>query len=253
MRIRKNIKLSSILPSKMLQTYVCQLNQSPWDVISDTSFSFNHRLEEEDTLTDDKRFIDETDDVKGSATSLTEIQEKIAPNEEENNEKNQSIANIEEEEEIYSKRDQSNGGGNELEQSYNAKPNASTNGFVIGKSELATRKTATKAVRRGRPRAIKTANIASTFSRFTEFYYYSGFGPFRGKKRGEVGGETSKAVTNCTQNKSSCSEIDCVKVVYELDADDENGKLRKVEVIDAEKNGKTKKKRFGNAKSLPSL
>lgn len=167
-----------------------------------------------------------------SATSLMETQEKFVPDEEEDNENNQSIINIEEVE-IYNKRDQTNGGSNELEHSHEARQN----GLIIKNSELAATKFVTKADGWGHPRLINTVGAAS---KCTEFYYYSGFGPFRGKKRDEA----IKDITSCSQNTSSFSEIECLKVVYQRDGDDHENGFRKLEVINVEKKEKAEEKRI---------
>lgn len=49
--------------------------------------------------------------------------------------------------------------------------------------------------RRGRPRApTKKGSGSSSSSNPNEFYYYSGFGPLWGKRRGDKNGETSKNI-----------------------------------------------------------
>ncbi|KAF2315283.1 hypothetical protein GH714_038698 [Hevea brasiliensis] len=83
MRIRKNAKLSSLVFShasepEALQTHVCQLNQSPWDVIpfaQETCPSSLHQLEGEDSFNGNGSLGDSIGAVESSAASLMEDSE----------------------------------------------------------------------------------------------------------------------------------------------------------------------------------
>ncbi|KAL5859664.1 hypothetical protein ACOSQ4_000960 [Xanthoceras sorbifolium] len=216
MRIRKNAKLSSMLlsassqasPPETLQTHVCQLNQSPWDVITFSQESF--QFEGEDSFTGNGSFGDSIGAVE-SVASMMDGEDKavmfkvddmvIDDNDIEESDKmfdNNERLQIEDDF-SFDKEDKplhcikTDGKGwhcrNELRDGHNL----CDHHLSLLKSYNTTinnsPKKLDKAVavgtsgRRGRARAAKKGS--SSASNPYEFYYYSGFGPLWGKRRGE--------------------------------------------------------------------
>ncbi|KAK2407029.1 hypothetical protein QL285_042691 [Trifolium repens] len=189
MRIRKNAKLSPLLytcsssllkngsfPVQTFQTHVCQLNQSPWDVIPFHEPNFNNssiQFQDEDTIKNGDSFgaLDESVVV----ASMMET-EDVDNN---NNNSKPAIENFDMMELDDNNQEHGGGGGNKKVLGLKRSSNGGGN---VGPGQ-----------RRGRGRPKKSA-AGSSSSNNNEFYYYSGFGPLWGKKRGEEDDGSSKSV-----------------------------------------------------------
>ncbi|XP_021280092.1 major centromere autoantigen B [Herrania umbratica] len=276
MRIRKNAKLSSqIYPqgSRPESVHVCQLNQSPWDVIPFAQepypSSLHHQFDAEDSFNGNGSLGDSIGAVE-SVASMMESEEKaimkvegmVIDDNDDNDEMKigrqfgfKSQCEEEEEEEKEEKQEallkSCNNNNNHSSDSGNnpsslTSKKAEKNGQVTGS-------------RRGRARAAKKGS--SSASNPYEFYYYSGFGPLWGKRRGgsdrageiskdieakEVENNSSAITTQNNTTPSSSSQIDNDEefdyVDDEDDEDDENGD-----------SGKKRMRKPVKARSLKSL
>ncbi|KAJ0110382.1 hypothetical protein Patl1_00481 [Pistacia atlantica] len=270
MRIRKNAKLSSILYShastpESLQTHVCQLNQSPWDVISfsqETYPSFNPQLEGEDSFTGNGSFGDSIGAVE-SVASMMDGEEKavmfkvedmiIDDNGMEDNEETKMEDKFGFEKEyktLYCIKTDGKGWQcrNEAKDGYTMCDHhlSLTKSYGNNTSSFSKKPDKGIAVRRGRARAKKGS---SSSSNPYEFYYYSGFGPLWGKRRGDKVNEGKKVedreVEDMNQQSKtpSSSQIEDIDFVDdEDDEDDENGD-----------SGKKRMRKPVKARSLKSL
>ncbi|XP_048320710.2 uncharacterized protein LOC107432955 isoform X2 [Ziziphus jujuba] len=265
MRIRKNAKLSPLLFSshasapEVLQTHVCQLNQSPWDVIPFSQDS--NQTEGEDSFTGNGSLGDSIGAVESSVASMMDISNEKASV---LTVKAENMAIIDdnggcggdddEEDEIIkgsddskyrqrriessennnnnsnSKRSSSSGGGAaamskiiihcqkndgkgwqckkeakeghnfcehhlSLLRSYSSSNNnnnaAGASAINLPSHSISSKKAQTSLSRRTRgssgTRSAKKSGSISNNNPY-EFYYYSGFGPLWGRKRGDRGG-----------------------------------------------------------------
>lgn len=283
MRIRKNAKLSSILPShastpETLQTHVCQLNQSPWDVIpfsQDSCPSLIYQFEGEDSFTGNGSFGESIGAVE-SVASLMDGEEKAVmfKVDEMVVDDNENVFDSNEEIKVDNEFGLDNeykppacciktdGKGwhcrNEPKYGHNLCDHhlSLLKSYSNGTCSSVTHsiKKPDKAVafsRRGRARAAKKGSSSS--SNPYEFYYYSGFGPSWGKRRGDrvIGEkkcEAEEAHENTPPNDktpSSSSQIDNDEFDFvddEYDEDDENGD-----------SGKKRTRKPVKARSLKSL
>ncbi|XP_058754285.1 uncharacterized protein LOC131627443 [Vicia villosa] len=223
MRIRKNAKFSPLLhtcSSSLLkngsftvenfQAHVCQLNQSPWDVIPFHSTN-SIQFEDEDTIKtgDFHRAFDEsvvsmmdTEDADTNKHAIEIFNTTVL--EEDNTKKVVNINN--------------NGAGKDLK----------SDNIAVGPP------------RRGRGRPKKALGLSSNNN--NDFYYYSGFGPLWGKRRGDSdnknggiplgsGEDKVKVNVGVDVNVVPCySENDIEELDYVDDYDDyddnDNGKRR---------------------------
>ncbi|PPS15592.1 hypothetical protein GOBAR_AA04986 [Gossypium barbadense] len=180
MRIRKNAKLSSLIHSegsRAESVHVCELNQSPWDVISFAQDPYpsylHHQFEAEDSFNGNGSLGDSIGAVE-SVASMMEIEDKAIMKVEgmvihDNDEVKFGFQTQCEEEEEGSKQERvlkscSNDSGN------NPSKKSDKNDYQLTGN------------RRGRARAAKKGS--SSASNPYEFYYYSGFGPSWGRRRG---------------------------------------------------------------------
>ncbi|KAF5744385.1 hypothetical protein HS088_TW08G00990 [Tripterygium wilfordii] len=255
MRIRKNAKLSTILqfsaaPEWRLQTHVCQLNQSPWDVInfSDETYpapSLNQ-------LGGNDSFALDTS-LRDSAGVVESVE---------------SMMDCEDYEAMEMKTNEDNGGEeNKLEGTKNKKKKF-CKGLNNKTSCVSTKRGAAMAERRTRPGRAKKGSSCNSSNPY-EFYYYSGFGPSWGKRRADRinggGGETkikskfSKSrdveadiIQNTTAPPLSLvdriEEVDFVEEEddYEEDDDDEQQRC-------SSNGGKKRVRKLVKARSLKSL
>ncbi|XP_028769315.1 growth-regulating factor 3-like [Neltuma alba] len=324
MRIRKNAKLCGGVASAggsvlfglddNFQTHVCQLNQSPWDVIpfgSDSPLQFDG---EEDSFTGNGSRGDSVGAVESVASMMdADDQTKPFPKIEDmavvvHDNEAKVLEDIDEgriADETTSFCLKTDGKNwhckNEAKQgqsfcehhlsllrSYNNNNSVSYNHNNTSSSKKAAAAAAAAAVasaagaRRGKARAAKRASSSSSSSAASnpyEFYYYSGFGPLWGKRRGDRNGEGSnnhrskneqlKGVENSTiteaeeaneettQNtsspsrSSSSSQMDNEEFDYGMDDDEEDE-----EDEEEGANGDSGKKRMRKpvkARSLKSL
>ncbi|CAL5196050.1 unnamed protein product [Lathyrus oleraceus] len=162
MRIRKNAKLSPLLytcsssllkngsfPVETFQTHVCQLNQSPWDVIP---FHSNNstQFEDEDTF----KIGDFHKAFDGSVASMMETEDADI-----NKPQIENLNTIALKDDNTKKVVNRNGVDKGLK----------NDNIVVG-------------LPRRRSVRQKKAVGSSSNNNNNEFYYYSGFGPFWGKK-----------------------------------------------------------------------
>ncbi|CAL0315058.1 unnamed protein product [Lupinus luteus] len=209
MRIRKNSKLSPLLfsfssssqgsASFPVQTHLCQLNQSSWDVIpfhsdsiqfeGDDSFSAGNGGSAGDYI-----------GVVDSVASMGKLADMVMADENQQREK-MEIDNINKK--GVSKPLCTKGWSCKNEPKYGQSFGRHHLSIVDKKAETAaTVVAAASATRRGlRARARKKASSSS--SNPYEFYYYSGFGPQWGKRRGSERKERSKNSSAATRDNAT--------------------------------------------------
>ncbi|OMO78791.1 hypothetical protein CCACVL1_14097 [Corchorus capsularis] len=275
MRIRKNAKLSSMIypdGSRRESVHVCQLNQSPWDVIpfSEEPYpsSIHHQFETEDSFNGNGSLGDSIGAVE-SVASMMESEDKAILKAEgmiiDDNDDTDEVIKIGEEFVFRSQCDEEDDSRQEglLKSCSNINhSNDSENNPSSLTNKKAEKNNQLTGSRRGRARAARRGSSSAASNPY-EFYYYSGFGPLWGKRRGggsDRAGEISKnieakdvennssAIT--TQNNttpSSSSQIDNNEEFdYVDDEDDEED----------DENGDSGKKRMRKpvkARSLKSL
>ncbi|XP_038875417.1 uncharacterized protein LOC120067877 [Benincasa hispida] len=256
MRIRKNAKLSPLLFSavesvpEVLQTHICQLNQSPWDVIPLHQHDTNQVEEAEDSFNENASLDDSIGAVE-SVASMMEESAKLSNN-------NIAITNgnevMADKDGDYREDLNENGDGFEKlvdsslkckkqfkEEDYSSFSSdhhdrrsflrSSENNYysTLNNCSIAKKSAAGGTVsRRMRPArsSKKTVSVAAGGSNPYEFYYYSGFGPLWGKKRRERGGEedsgkSSENTTGIRSNATTPSPSDVEELDYMEDDDDE--------------------------------
>ncbi|KAL9303990.1 hypothetical protein ACSQ67_021253 [Phaseolus vulgaris] len=264
MRIRKNAKLSPLLFSSSwsveggsvpVETHVCQLNQSPWDVIpfQYDSIQFNH-----------------TTAPNSNAHSFAAVQsvEKTEwPAVGDDDDDNKVVAPLDAtvlnpcqgiDEKGWACKNEARQGQSFCEQHLSLSLLAS---YTSKKSQGGTRRVKTRGAGK------KAAGTAAASSNPYEFYYYSGFGPSWGKRRGDRNGEGSKnnmvGSENSTMVESggggddnvgggevggSVSEMENEGIIdYVEDDDDEE------EVVVEDDSGKKRMRKPVKARSLKSL
>ncbi|XP_027336741.1 putative uncharacterized protein DDB_G0289263 [Abrus precatorius] len=222
MRIRKNAKLSPLLfssslrggsvPVERFQTHVCQLNQSPWDVIPFHSDSI--QLEPDDTFTAANNasagdsfgavqsagsMMDSDDKVK-----LEETMTMVADNNHDNCKTRNSCCCRNEGKQAQSFCEHHS----TLLRSYNS---SNSSGY-------ANKKAVTAGNRRVKTRSAKKPPSSNPY----EFYYYSGFGPLWGKRRGDRNGEGSKNSVGGGENSTMVESEDVVDAPSDVVDDNNN-------------------------------
>ncbi|KAE9595497.1 hypothetical protein Lal_00030970 [Lupinus albus] len=243
MRIRKNSKLSPLLfsfsssseggASFPVQTHLCQLNQSPWDVIpfhsdsnqfeGDDSFSAGNGAGAGGSAGDSIGVVE-------SVASMAKLADMVMGDENHKREK-MEIDDISEK--GVSKSPCCEG--------FDAKGWSCKNEPKHGQSfcrhhlsivrsdkkaaETAAVAAASAAGRGSRARAGKKTSSSS--SNPYEFYYYSGFGPLWGKRRGserkgERKGEGSKINNNAAAIDSTTMMMECENIIEETPNSDDN-------------------------------
>ncbi|XP_022769719.1 protein ecdysoneless homolog [Durio zibethinus] len=281
MRIRKTAKLSSLIHpqgSRPKSAYVCQLNQSPWDVIpfpqEPYPSSLHHQFGAEDSFNGNGSLGDSIGAVE-SVASMMESEEKAIMKVEgmvvDDNDDNDEMKIAKqfgsksqcEEEEKESKQEA-------LLKSCNNNNNSSDSGnnpssLTIKKAEKNNQLIGS---RRGRARATKKGS--SSASNPNEFYYYSGFGPSWRKRRGgsdrvgeiskniieakEVENNSSAITTQNNTTPSSSSQIDNNEEFdYVDDEDDEDDDDDDDEDDENEDSGRKRMRKPIKARSLKSL
>ncbi|XVF73149.1 hypothetical protein PTKIN_Ptkin12aG0178400 [Pterospermum kingtungense] len=275
MRIRKNAKLSSVIypqGSRPETVHVCELNQSPWDAIPfsqepDPSFLYN-QFQAQDSFNGNGSLGDSIGAVE-SVTSILESEEKAIMNVEgmvihDNNDDNDDGTKMAKQIGFKSQCEEY-----EEEKQSGLLKSCNSNNDSGNPSSLTAKKAADKnnqlsVNRRGRARTAKKGSKSA--SNPYEFYYYSGFGPLWGKRRGGGSGgeisrnniiEEAKEGENCsaitTQNNttpSSSSRINDNEGFDYVDDDDDE------EEEEDDENGDSGKKRMRKpikARSLKSL
>ncbi|KAL0538132.1 hypothetical protein IC582_027131 [Cucumis melo] len=285
MRIRKNAKLSPLLFSAMesssvpevLQTHICQLNQSPWDVIPLHQHDTNQLEEAEDSFNGNASFGDSVGAVE-SVSSMMEESAKLSNNNIVITNGNEVMADKDGD---YCEDFDENGNGFEKlvdsnlkfkkqfkEEDYSSFSSdihhrrsflrSSENNYysTLDNCSISKKSAAGGTVsRRIRPArsSKKAVNAAAGGSNPYEFYYYSGFGPLWGKKRRDRGGEeeggkSSENTTGIRSNATTPSPSDVEELDYVEDDDDDE------EEEDGDGDGGKKRMRKPvKARSLKSL
>ncbi|XP_075646308.1 uncharacterized protein LOC142617365 [Castanea sativa] len=251
MRIRKNAKLSPLWFShasapESLQAHVCQLNQSPWDVLPLT-----HQFEGDDSLTGNASLGDSIGAVESVASMMDAVAAKaedmvLAVNDNDVVEKKGKVFDQKARENefgghgfekvVVDKRSSSccqktDGKGwqcrNEAKEgqslcehhlnllrSYNTSNSNSSISFRKSSAAAAAAAAAAAGARRARARAAKKGS--SSASNPYEFYYYSGFGPLWGRKRGDrSGGGGGEDGTKSTHQEATAKVAVAVAVAGE--------------------------------------
>ncbi|XP_020214524.1 growth-regulating factor 1 [Cajanus cajan] len=288
MRIRKNAKLSPLLFSSCVEggsvpveTHVCQLNQSPWDVIPFDSDSIQFQLHPTfpagNNGTAPHSFgpveslasIMDTDNSHHAMTTIVPLNNnKVAtmnigatapmPN------PCQKFDNKGWPCKVEASQGQSFCNQHlslSLSVPYNKKPQTQVQAQVQAQAQAqAQAQSSATGTRRSKSRAAGKKAAAGSSNPY-EFYYYSGFGPLWGKRRGDRNGEGSKSGLNSTVESedvavddindnvagvgggTSVSEMDNEGIIDYVDDDEE-------EVDDS---GKKRMRKPVKARSLKSL
>ncbi|KAI9085595.1 hypothetical protein K1719_032438 [Acacia pycnantha] len=271
MRIRKNARLGDSVPAEKLQPVVCQLNQSPWDVIP-----FGSHLIEFEYGGEDDSFAGNANGSAGnnsggaveSVASPADAEFKSPPNihnlvvhDNDDISDQNGIAQLDhkaadEENKTTSVGQCKNNQGKKQRQSIYEHDNLSS---------VRSSKKASAALGVARRTRAQNAKKAPSGTRNPyEFYYYSGFGPLWGKRRGgrnggsnnknEVvkanGGEDSTITeangATIIRSPSTSSQIDTSGFDYDDDEMEED-------YDNEEEGGKKRMRKPVKARSLKSL
>lgn len=300
MRIRKNAKLSPLMFSQgsseaqPLQTHVCQLNQSPWDVISFSQETYYpssslYQFEGEDSFNGNGSLGDSVGAVESVASMMMEDSEEkgmmkmkvdhmviVDDNyENEGNKRSEMFGDYEEmkiDSEFklkkcnktdgkgwHCKNDTKNGHTvcdhhHHLTSHKSSYSNINNNINGSAATKKPDKVASIIGARRGRAKSAKKGSSSS--SNPYEFYYYSGFGPLWGKRRGDkdtVNKNEAKDVDNSTvigsmipntTPSSSYSPIENNQGFDYVDEDDDD---------EEEDSGKKRMRKPVKARSLKSL
>lgn len=258
MRIRKNAKISPVLfplssANNVLETHSCQLNQSPWDVVifpPAPSDSYPCEVDGEASFTGNGSLGDSIGTIE-SADSM-----RIFSEDEDN------YVSMEEEERenkpIFCSKTVGEGNwecGSEAKEGHSLcefhlahLENYNNSGNPVSK----------KSAKLAKNRLAHWAKKSKSESNPYEIYYYSGFGPRWGKKRGaEKQAEPAKVVESeievaaTTPPSSNSSRIISIEKFQYLE-DDEDEEEEDDETIDGNRLKRGRKKRI-KARSLKSL
>ncbi|BFG22025.1 hypothetical protein CerSpe_082990 [Prunus speciosa] len=282
MRIRKNAKVSPLLFSSHapaaedLQAHVCQLNQSPWDVISfgpdsnqlEESFYVNNNGSFGDSLGAAESVASMMDIGKEKAVQME--QEPVADDKKGLNSKELLDDDNEEEgrRSSYACCQKNDGKGwhckkrAKLGQSFCnhhlslLRSNHNTN---IASNNKGPREAVSKVLSAGARRSRAKAKRGSSSNPY-EFYYYSGFGPLWGRKRGgdkekeepKIDEDRVTTTTSTTPpTQSSSSQIDEKKFEYVDDDDDDEDDFD--DDVRSGESGRKRMRKPVKARSLKSL
>ncbi|GKU96774.1 hypothetical protein SLEP1_g9968 [Rubroshorea leprosula] len=192
MRIRKNAQLGlrglsqgSGLPVR--QAHACQLNQSPWDVMSSFGEPEGNgrnpllplQFEGEDSLIGNGSLGDSMGAVE-SVASMIDSDERAAAD------VGGLVIDDNDTIKVFGDNEEDKFGLESEDRRH--EQNEATKGKRVTEKQAPLS-------RRGRPRSVKRGS-SSTNSNPYEFYYYSGFGPSWGKRRGERGGGVGEVISN---------------------------------------------------------
>ncbi|XP_059655156.1 uncharacterized protein LOC132302338 [Cornus florida] len=250
MRIRKHAKLtgSSLIPQDLLpETHVCQLNQSPWDVIhfpTGSSSTPEYKVDKDSSFTGNGSFADSIGAVESTASMKISLEEEKETKEDDGpNHKREDHLGIENNEAILCSKSDGKGWQcwREAKEDHSLCEHHFTqlrNYNNLAHPGRRSGKSSEKDVAISRhPRTKKGSSVSNRH----EFYYYSGFGPRWGKKRGtiiepNVSSDPKLIVTNVSSDtklvvepitkvttKSSALQIDDAEFDYvgEDDYDDD--------------------------------
>ncbi|CBI40435.3 hypothetical protein VitviT2T_023841 [Vitis vinifera] len=290
MRIRGNARIADIMdldgiapayPPEMLQTHVCQLNQSPWDVVTfpaDSTFTFppENRFDGDDSFTANGSIGDSIGAVE-SRSLVPVVEDDDATNPNDRNPLSPDTRVVEEDkpaaktkpDEIASTKNKtilfcnkSDGKGWQCRK-------AAKEGHALCEHHLAQLRSYNSSNQSSSRKLDKPADRPSVRRRGrglkkppsnpNEYYYYSGFGPLWGKKRGGSKPESNRNELKTESPPSYSSQIDSpddpdqkIEEEHHHDDDDEDDD----DMVDEEENGESAKKRNRKpvkARSLKSL
>ncbi|XP_039011979.1 uncharacterized protein LOC120141108 [Hibiscus syriacus] len=257
MRIRKNAKLSSVVNptgSRSESVHVCEMNQTPWDVVPFAQVPcpsyLHHQFEYEDSFHGNGSLGDSISAVE-SVASMMDSEDKLI----------MKVGGMIIDDEDEMKLGYQFGFQTQCQdEEKGSKQDCSLKSFSHDNGNNPSKKAGN---RRGRSRASKKG---SSSSNPYEFYYYSGFGPLWGRRRGGrsssemrkniiIEGKDieidSSAVTTQVNNTTPSSssqfdnneEFDIVDDVDDEEEDDEN----------VDSGGKNRMRKPIKARSLKSL
>ncbi|KAF7826080.1 AAA-ATPase ASD, mitochondrial-like [Senna tora] len=228
MRIRKNAKLSPLLSATAaadigaansvsfhdtFHTHLCQLNQSPWDVIPFASHSILQFEGEDDSFTGNGSLDDSIGAVESVASMMdAEDQKPLMEMEDMVVHDNEAKALLDERRIAE--------GTTSFCQKFDGKDGHCKSEAKQGQSFSAAAAAASASAagaRRAKARAAKKVSYSSSSNPY-EFYYYSGFGPSWGKRRGDRNGEGNDKMDKQEFNYEDDDE--------EEDANGDSGKKR---------------------------
>ncbi|KAE8665802.1 Syntaxin of plants 71 [Hibiscus syriacus] len=248
MRIRKNAKLSSLINStgsRVETVHVCELNQSPWDVIPFAQEPYpsylHHQFEPEDNFNGNESLGDSVGTVKSVASMIDNEDKSIMKVE-------RMVIDEEEETKIG---DQFGFKTQREDEGKGSKQDCSLKSYFHDNGNNPSSSTSKRAGNR-RERAGTTKKGQSSASNPYELYYYSRFRPSWRRRRGGneireniiVEGKdvenNSNAVTTQNNNTTSSSSF----TQFDYDDDEEN---------DEDSGGKKQMRKPIKARSLKSL
>ncbi|KAL2470525.1 wrc domain-containing protein [Abeliophyllum distichum] len=216
MRIRKNAKISpliyaasSLKPGTVLQTHICQLNQSPWDVMSfsppstplpplpppslqvngNDGFARNGSLGESIAAFESAASMKVAEDhevTKEIKDAKLDYSDCIAAGSASDKAEEGAVSSMlkKDNESVYCCKTDGKGWKCKREAADGNSMCEHHLSLVRNYNNLASPTAKKPADSRRRPRAKKAASTSLATNPY-EFYYYSGFGPRWGKKRGE--------------------------------------------------------------------
>ncbi|GMI98418.1 MATERNAL EFFECT EMBRYO ARREST 46, EMBRYO SAC DEVELOPMENT ARREST 8 [Hibiscus trionum] len=256
MRIRKNAKLSSVVNSTGAgaeTVHVCELNQSPWDVIPFAHEPYpsylHHQFEPEDSFNGNGSLGDSVGAVESVASMMDSADKPIM--------KAEGMV-IDDDDEMktadqFGFRTQCEDQVKGSKQDCSLKSRRHDNG---------NNPSSNAGNRRGRARAAKKGSAAA--SNPYEFYYYSGFGPSWGRRRGgemrknmiiegkDVENNSSAVSTqNNNTTPSSSSQFDNNEGFDYVDDEDDDDEEEEEENVSS--GGKKRMRKPIKARSLKSL
>ncbi|XP_057779495.1 uncharacterized protein LOC130998076 [Salvia miltiorrhiza] len=264
MRIRKHAKISPLLYASsslkagpLLQTHVCQLNQSPWDVMTFSPpssppppFQMNGRDAPAENGSSDHR-------VSVAERELTRSEYPISTRKVEAADEDTPPPPVENEATIiyccktdgksWQCRREAAEGNSLCEHHLSLVKSYNTNVAHNHAARKSVKPAAAEASRRPRPKKAPAASSSNPY----EFYYYSGFGPRWGKRRGETDRKNSNGMPkNVEMQPVMIPSIGDEDFIFEDEDEDED---EEDEGEEARNNGKKRMRKPIKARSLKSL
>ncbi|KAL6124155.1 hypothetical protein ACLB2K_076670 [Fragaria x ananassa] len=202
-RIRKNLKVSPLqffpdVAPEDLQPHICKLNQSPWDSSScpfdldssssplqfqgEEGFIGNGSLGDSIAAVESVASPMDIDKAEVAAGDVSDNVDKVFARCQRTDGRSWQCKKEAKEGFLFCDHHlrRSSAGNNNVNSNGNILPS----NFVGSKKDTAVQAKTLAGTRRGRPKAVKKGpNAANPY----EFYYYSGFGPKWGRKRGKKG------------------------------------------------------------------
>ncbi|KAK9910349.1 hypothetical protein M0R45_034315 [Rubus argutus] len=196
-RIRKNLKVSPLqfcsnVAPEDLQPHICKLNQSPWDLNPLPLDSSPHQFEAEEWFNGNVSLGNSIVAVESVASPMDIDKAEWAAVHADIDNVDKGILRCQKNDgrSWQCKKEAKEGFlfcEHHIRRSYNCNNNVTSNGNIpsdslLSKKTMAAPAKALSGTRRARPKAVrKGASSANPY----EYYYYSGFGPKWGRKRGK--------------------------------------------------------------------